>query len=135
MQHSYGFRWDPLTKRFTTSDEVWGDFLKSHPSQKSYRTKEYADYEDLVTIFGNVTTVGRHSIALSDETDFKPFEEEEITADGGLDDYVYSHDVNAFILRNEHEYSIWPQSPMIQTSLPHSPNESINLEATTTTRK
>nr|GMC66394.1 putative nuclease HARBI1 [Ipomoea batatas] len=28
MRHSSGFGWDPITKRFTASDEVWEDYLK-----------------------------------------------------------------------------------------------------------
>ncbi|KAK9123674.1 hypothetical protein Sjap_013276 [Stephania japonica] len=33
-------------------------------------------------IFGNATAVGRHSIALGDENDATPFEEEEIIVEG-----------------------------------------------------
>nr|GLL33612.1 uncharacterized protein At2g29880-like [Ipomoea trifida] len=29
MRHSSGFGWDPITKRFTASNEVWEDYLKA----------------------------------------------------------------------------------------------------------
>ena len=28
MRHSSGFGWDPITRRFTASEEVWEDYLK-----------------------------------------------------------------------------------------------------------
>ena len=28
MRHSFGFGWDPVTKKFTASDEIWEDYLK-----------------------------------------------------------------------------------------------------------
>nr|GLL39995.1 uncharacterized protein At2g29880-like [Ipomoea trifida] len=77
MRHSSGFGWDPITKRFTASDEVWEDYLKSHPTHKHLRTDTVADYEDLAFVFGSTTAVGKNSIGLGDETDARIYNVEE----------------------------------------------------------
>ncbi|KAL2475560.1 Uncharacterized protein Adt_36296 [Abeliophyllum distichum] len=63
MQYSSGFGWDPITKKFTASDEVWENYFESHPKQRHLRTDTIADYEDLHLGIGNATATGRNSIA------------------------------------------------------------------------
>ncbi|KAI9194286.1 hypothetical protein LWI28_004793 [Acer negundo] len=104
MRHSSGFGWDPVTKKFTTSDEIWEDYLKSHPTHKNYHTDTFVDYEDIRIAIGNETAVGRHSIGLRDGTDARTFGVEEIR-DGGLDDLIYDLEVPlATRKRNRIEY-------------------------------
>ncbi|KAB2622738.1 hypothetical protein D8674_024920 [Pyrus ussuriensis x Pyrus communis] len=45
--HSSRFGWDPVTKKFITSDEVWEGFLRSHLKSQGVRKETFADYEDL----------------------------------------------------------------------------------------
>ncbi|KAI5339020.1 hypothetical protein L3X38_018292 [Prunus dulcis] len=45
MRHSSGFGWDPITKKFTASDEVWKDYIKSHPAHVNFQTDTFVDYE------------------------------------------------------------------------------------------
>ncbi|XP_031108195.1 uncharacterized protein At2g29880-like [Ipomoea triloba] len=77
MRHSSGFGWDPIKKRFTASDEVWEDYLKSRPTHKHLRTDTVADYEDLAFVFGSTTAIGKNSIGLGDETDARIYNVEE----------------------------------------------------------
>ncbi|XP_048326587.2 uncharacterized protein At2g29880-like [Ziziphus jujuba] len=77
MWHSSGFGWDPITKKFTASEEVWEDYFKSHPIHKSYRTYTFVDYEDLRITIGNGAATGRHLIGLGEETDARIFDLEE----------------------------------------------------------
>ncbi|KAF3449097.1 hypothetical protein FNV43_RR09821 [Rhamnella rubrinervis] len=80
IRNNSGFGWDPVTKKFTASDEVWENYLKAHPTHKSYRT-------DLQIVVGN-GAVGRYSIGLGDETDARTFGVGE-NISSGLDDLTY----------------------------------------------
>ncbi|KAL5745569.1 hypothetical protein ACOSP7_026715 [Xanthoceras sorbifolium] len=75
IRHNSGFEWDRV--KFTASDEVWKDYFKSHPTHRHYRTDTFADYEDLRITIRNGIAVGRHSIALRDDTDARTFVAEE----------------------------------------------------------
>ncbi|CAN6721082.1 unnamed protein product [Malus baccata var. baccata] len=75
--HSSGFGWDSVTKKFTTSDEVLIGFLRSHPKSQGVRKETFADYEDLMTIFGDGTTKGTNSIGLGNDTDGTTYRVEE----------------------------------------------------------
>ncbi|CAN6685455.1 unnamed protein product [Malus baccata var. baccata] len=66
FRHSSGFGWDPVTKKFTASDEVWEGFLRT-----------FADYKDLMTVFGDGTAKGNNSIGLGDDTDATTYRVEE----------------------------------------------------------
>ncbi|XP_019186468.1 PREDICTED: uncharacterized protein At2g29880-like [Ipomoea nil] len=63
MHHNSEFRWDPTTKRFMASDEVWKDYFKCYSTHKNLRTYTIADYEDLAIIFGNTNTTGNDTDA------------------------------------------------------------------------
>ncbi|KAB2602752.1 hypothetical protein D8674_003757 [Pyrus ussuriensis x Pyrus communis] len=73
FRHSSGFGWDPITKKFTASDEVW----KSHPKSQGIRKETFADYEYLMTVFGDGTAKGNNSIGLGDDTDATTYRVEE----------------------------------------------------------
>ncbi|KAL5843508.1 hypothetical protein ACOSQ4_009466 [Xanthoceras sorbifolium] len=104
MRHSFRFGWDPVIKKFTTSDE-------SHTTHKNYRTDTTPDYKDLRIAIGNGTAVGKHSIGLGDDTDARTFGVEENT--GG------------FIQSDQQEPLYQPPSPDNSTSpLPSQPMRS-----------
>ncbi|TQE01394.1 hypothetical protein C1H46_012975 [Malus baccata] len=77
FRHSSGFGWDPITKKFTASDEVWEGFLRSHPKSQGIRKETFTDYEDLMTVFGDGTAKGNNSIGLGDDTDATTYTVEE----------------------------------------------------------
>ncbi|KAJ8570560.1 hypothetical protein K7X08_037532 [Anisodus acutangulus] len=116
MRNNSGFGWDPIAKMFTASDEVWKDYLKSHPSHKKLREKSVVDYEDLKIVFGGVTANGNGSIALgADDTDVTTYGEENRAF--GMKDFSYDPNNDAFIAPNHYEPSYKPLSPH-QCSLP-----------------
>ncbi|CAL8157105.1 unnamed protein product [Prunus armeniaca] len=99
MCNNSGFGWDPITKTFTASDEVWKDYLKS-----------VVDYEDLKIVVGGGTATGNGSIALgADDTDATTYEEE--NRDFGMEDFSYDPNNDAFIAPNHYEPSYQPPSP------------------------
>ncbi|KAL5760603.1 hypothetical protein ACOSQ2_019441 [Xanthoceras sorbifolium] len=117
MRHSSGFGWDPVTKKFTASDE-------SHTIHKNYRTDTTPDYEDLRIAIGNGTAVGRHSIGLGNDTDARTFGVEE-SKGNGLDDLIYDTDIGGFIQSDQQEPLYQPPSPDNSTSpLPCQPMRS-----------
>ncbi|PRQ25238.1 putative Myb/SANT-like domain-containing protein [Rosa chinensis] len=123
MGHSSGFGWDPITKRFTADDEVWADYLKSHPTHGHFRSETFPDYEDLKIAVGNGTATGMGSISLGDDTDATTFgaEENESWGIGGIDGLVFDRNTNMFV-QSENESS---QQPSQGTSIdapapPHS---------------
>ncbi|KAF3434510.1 hypothetical protein FNV43_RR21595 [Rhamnella rubrinervis] len=101
IRNNSGFGWDPVTKKFTASDEVWENYLKAHPTHKSYRTDVFTDYEDLQIVVGN-GAVGRYSIGLGDETDARTFGVDE-NISSGLDDLTYDSSTGAFIENNDNQ--------------------------------
>ncbi|KAK3205500.1 hypothetical protein Dsin_019546 [Dipteronia sinensis] len=100
MRHSSGFGWDPITRRFTASKEVWEDYLKSHPKERHFRTEHYVDYDGLRVVIGNVTTSRRNSIGLGDDTNARTFGVEDKHV--GIEDYEYDADNGAFV-QSQHE--------------------------------
>ncbi|XP_020410082.1 uncharacterized protein At2g29880 [Prunus persica] len=110
MRNNSGFGWDPIAKTFIASDEVWKDYLKSHPSHSKLREKSVVDYEDLKIIVGGGTTTGNDSIALgTDDTDATTYGEE--NRDFGIEDFSYDPNNDAFIAPNHYEPSYQPSSP------------------------
>ncbi|KAI9191124.1 hypothetical protein LWI28_003931 [Acer negundo] len=100
MRHSSGFGWDPITRRFTASEEVWEDYLKSHPKERHFCIEHYVDYDDLRVVIGNVTALGRNLIGLGDDTDARTFGVEDTHV--GIQDYEYDADNEAFV-QSQHE--------------------------------
>ncbi|CAL8162557.1 unnamed protein product [Prunus armeniaca] len=78
MHNNSGFGWDPIVETFTTNDEVWKDYLKSHPSHSKLREKRVVDYDDLKIVVGGGTTTWNGSIALGvDDTNVTTYGVEE----------------------------------------------------------
>ncbi|KAK0573121.1 hypothetical protein LWI29_003276 [Acer saccharum] len=127
MRHSSGFGWDPITKKFTASDEVWEDYLKSHPTHKNYRTDTFVDYEDMRIAIGNGTAVGKHSIGLGDGTDARTFGVEE-NREGGLDDLIYDLGTGTFV--TDQQESLSPRN-----STSPLPSQPMSSEVPPATRK
>ncbi|KAF8109060.1 hypothetical protein N665_0103s0015, partial [Sinapis alba] len=69
LRYSSGFGWDPLTKKFTASNEVWNDYLKVHPKHKNLRSDTFEFFEDLQIIFGQGVATGKNAVGLGDGTD------------------------------------------------------------------
>ncbi|GAU26488.1 hypothetical protein TSUD_294570 [Trifolium subterraneum] len=81
MRHNSGFGWDSITKTFTAPEEVWTDYLKSHPSHSKLRGKTMIDYENLKIVVGGGVSTGNNSIAVDpDDTDATTLEAENATA-------------------------------------------------------
>ncbi|XP_004305705.1 PREDICTED: uncharacterized protein At2g29880-like [Fragaria vesca subsp. vesca] len=114
MRHNSGFGWDPITKRFTAPDEVWADYLKSHPTHAHFRTETFRDYEDLKIAVGNGTATGMGSIGLGDDTDATTYEvgENGSWEMGGIDDLVFDQDNHTFV-QNENESSYQENLPSL----------------------
>ncbi|BBH05547.1 transposable element gene [Prunus dulcis] len=87
LHHSFGFGWDPTTKKFTAPEEVWKDYFKSHPKDTNIQTKTCEDYEDLQIVIGNATAIGRNSLGLDDDTDARTFRAEDRHV--GIEDFVF----------------------------------------------
>ncbi|BFG35411.1 hypothetical protein CerSpe_216840 [Prunus speciosa] len=120
MRNNSGFGWDPIAKTFIASDEVWKDYLKSHPSHSKLREKSVVDYEDLKIVIGGGTATGNGSIALgADDTDATTYGEE--NRDFGMEDFLYDPNNDAFIAPNHYEPSYQPPSPYQCSPPSHSP--------------
>ncbi|KAK0589737.1 hypothetical protein LWI29_017899 [Acer saccharum] len=111
MRHSSGFGWDPITRRFMASEEVWEDYLKSHPKERHFRTEHYVDYDDLRVVIGNVTASRRNSIGLGDDIDARTFGVEDTHV--GIEDYEYDADNGAFV---QSQYEPLHQSESLEKS-------------------
>ncbi|OVA08610.1 Myb/SANT-like domain [Macleaya cordata] len=64
-----GFGWDNISKKFKAIDEVWTNFIQSHPGLAYLRTDTIADYEDLRIVIGNLAAIGRSSFSIGTDTD------------------------------------------------------------------
>ncbi|ESQ38724.1 hypothetical protein EUTSA_v10029159mg [Eutrema salsugineum] len=76
LRCSSGFGWDPITKQFTASDEVWEEYFKGHPNHEYMRNNTFEDYEDLQIIFENVIARGSTVFGLGGNTNAATFEVE-----------------------------------------------------------
>ncbi|BFG38017.1 hypothetical protein CerSpe_242910 [Prunus speciosa] len=89
IHNNSGFGWDPIAKTLTASDEVWKDYLKSHPSHCKLRENSLVDYEDLKIVVGGGTATGNGSIALGvDDTNATTYGVEENYKDFGMEDFL-----------------------------------------------
>ncbi|XP_010463156.1 PREDICTED: uncharacterized protein At2g29880-like [Camelina sativa] len=80
LRFSSGFGWDPETKKFTATDEVWDTFLKAHPTKTHLRDESFEDFGDLRIIFALNTATGQNVVGLGDvvDTDNIPYEERSV---------------------------------------------------------
>ncbi|KAK2655125.1 hypothetical protein Ddye_008177 [Dipteronia dyeriana] len=98
MRNNSGFGWDPIGKKVTASDEVWEEYLKSHPTHKKLRTECRVDYNDLQLVVGVGTATGNDSMALGvDDTHASILENEENTI-SGMEKFPYDATINAFMV-------------------------------------
>ncbi|OVA15697.1 hypothetical protein BVC80_1315g8 [Macleaya cordata] len=90
MWFSSGFGWDNISKKFKAFDEVWTNFIQSHPGLAHLRTDTIADYEDLRIVIENSTAIGRSSFGIGTDTDAPLYRVEEqrrfVIEDLGFDD-------------------------------------------------
>ncbi|XP_058081307.1 uncharacterized protein LOC131229382 [Magnolia sinica] len=56
-----GFGWDDDLKIVTAPDDVWEDYIRSHPYAQHLRDKAVRRYDELTFLFGNDRASGRRS--------------------------------------------------------------------------
>ncbi|CAH9126248.1 unnamed protein product, partial [Cuscuta epithymum] len=96
MRHNSGFGWDSITKKFTASEEVWSDYLKSNPLHGNLRSDAFPDYDDLRIAVGNGTATGLGSIGLGEATDATILGAQEDDIDG-IEGLSFDPDTNTFV--------------------------------------
>ncbi|XP_020208393.1 uncharacterized protein At2g29880-like [Cajanus cajan] len=100
MRNNSGFGWDPITKTFTASDEVWKEYLK--------------------IVVGGKTASGHTSMSLDlDDTDATTFGEENV--DFGMENFSYDLNNDVFITPDHYDPSYQPPSPHPSISPPQPP--------------
>ncbi|WJX57872.1 hypothetical protein P8452_43385 [Trifolium repens] len=122
MRHNSGFGWDSIAKTVTAPEEVWKDYLKSHPSHNKLRGKSMIDYENLKIVVGGGVSSGNDAIAVDpDDTDATTFESENATPfepenrSAGLEEFSYDHNSGTFLAPNNYE-------PLFQAPSPNQPS-------------
>ncbi|KAG5067831.1 hypothetical protein JHK85_000208 [Glycine max] len=120
MRNNSGFGWDPIGKTFTAHEDVWKDYLKSHPSHSKLRGKSMVDYEYLKIVVGGGVSSGNNSISVDpDDTDATTFEPENRTV--GIEEFSYDPNNDTFITPNNYEPAYQPPSP-------NQPNSEVPIE-------
>ncbi|KAL2584945.1 hypothetical protein AAZX31_14G176800 [Glycine max] len=110
MRNNSGFGWDPIGKTFTAHEDVWKDYLKSHPSHSKLRGKSMVDYEYLKIVVGGGVSSRNNSISVDpDDTDATTFEPENRTV--GIEEFSYDPNSDTFITPNNYEPAYQPPSP------------------------
>ncbi|KAF8398002.1 hypothetical protein HHK36_016928 [Tetracentron sinense] len=61
-----GFIWDETRQIVTADNRIWDDYIKAHPSSRSYKTKVLPYYNDLCVICGHAIADGRYSLSCLD---------------------------------------------------------------------
>ncbi|KAL9281334.1 putative Myb/SANT-like domain-containing protein [Arabidopsis thaliana] len=121
QRFSSGFGWDPLTKRFTASDEVWSDYLKAHPNNKQLRYDTFEFFYELQIIFGEGVATGKNAIGLCDSTDALTYKAGENPRKEYVDDFdnVYEYDTTTHHESSEH------YTPFMSHGTSESPTEKL----------
>ncbi|KAL1815066.1 hypothetical protein ACET3Z_017640 [Daucus carota] len=78
LKFNSGFGYDSISKKFTAPNEVWDDYLKAHPKDKSLRDGVCDDYEDLQIVVGGGVAIGKNSIGLGNATDARTLQASEM---------------------------------------------------------
>ncbi|KAK0582618.1 hypothetical protein LWI29_027679 [Acer saccharum] len=118
MRNNFGFGWDPIEKKVTASDEVWEEYLKSHPSHKKLQIKCSVDYDDLQLVVGVGNATRNDSMTLgANDTDASILGNEENTI-FRMKKFSYDSASNAFITppNNTFDKSFQPPSPLQPSS-------------------
>ncbi|PIA41341.1 hypothetical protein AQUCO_02200035v1 [Aquilegia coerulea] len=58
LRQQSGFGWDDNRKMIDMENNIWENYLKSHPEAKGYRYKALTNYDDLAIIVGNAHAKG-----------------------------------------------------------------------------
>ncbi|KAH1225806.1 Uncharacterized protein GmHk_11G032628 [Glycine max] len=123
MRNNSGFGWDPIGKTFTAHEDVWKDYLKSHPSHSKLRGKSMVDYEYLKIVVGGGVSSGNNSISVDpDDIDATTFEPENRTV--GIEEFSYDPNSDTFITPNNYEPAYQPPSPNQPSPPSHPPLDS-----------
>ncbi|RZC08983.1 hypothetical protein D0Y65_015622 [Glycine soja] len=123
MRNNSGFGWDPIGKTFTAHEDVWKDYLKSHPSHSKLRGKSMVDYEYFKIVVGGGVSSGNNSILVDpDDTDATTFEPENRTV--GIEEFSYDPNSDTFITPNNYEPAYQPPSPNQPSPPSHPPLDS-----------
>ncbi|XP_045825029.1 uncharacterized protein At2g29880-like [Trifolium pratense] len=136
MRHNSGFGWDSIAKTFTATEEVWKDYLKSHPSHNKLRGKTMIDYEYLKIVVGGGVSTGNNSIAVDpDDTDATTLEPENATTyepenrSVGIEEFSYDANSDTFVPPDNYEPQYQPPSPSQLSPPSHPPlNSEVPLE-------
>ncbi|KAG6410364.1 hypothetical protein SASPL_128422 [Salvia splendens] len=56
-----GFGWNDSSNMITVEDDVWKQYVKTHPQVKTFRYKSYQYFQDWIEIFGKDRASGRSS--------------------------------------------------------------------------
>ncbi|KAH6778645.1 hypothetical protein C2S51_009957 [Perilla frutescens var. frutescens] len=99
---SSGFGYDPITKKFTASDEVCDAYLEPHSKDANLGYRECPDCEDLEIAIGNGVVVGKNSIGLGSATDAKTLGDDE-SRDVRIKNLAFDPENKAFVALSQDE--------------------------------
>ncbi|KAH6833460.1 hypothetical protein C2S53_012682 [Perilla frutescens var. hirtella] len=102
MRFSSGFGYDPTTKKFTASDEVWDAYLEAHSKDAHLRYEECHDYDDLKIAVGNGVVVGKNVIRLGSATHAKTLRDDE-NRDARIEDLTFDPENEVFVALSQDE--------------------------------
>ncbi|KAH6825955.1 hypothetical protein C2S53_001392 [Perilla frutescens var. hirtella] len=111
LRFSSDFGYDPITKKFTASDEA-------HSKDANLHYGECPDYEDLLIVVGNGVAVGKNSIGLGSATDANTLGDDE-NRDARIEDLTFNAENEAFVALSQDELpssSSTPPSGMPEVS-------------------
>ncbi|XP_013451302.2 uncharacterized protein At2g29880 [Medicago truncatula] len=118
MRNNSGFGWDSVAKTYTATEEVWNNYLKSHPSHKNLQGKSMIDYDYLKIVVGGGVSSGNNFIALDlEDTDATTFEQE--SESFGMEEFSYDPNSDTFIAPDSYEPPYQPPSPNQPTPPPY----------------
>ncbi|KAI4332598.1 hypothetical protein L6164_017493 [Bauhinia variegata] len=67
MLNQSGFGWNDETKMIIVdSDDLWNEYIKSHPNAKDYRNAQILLLDKLALVFGKDRATGKGVVALAD---------------------------------------------------------------------
>ncbi|KAL2472390.1 hypothetical protein Adt_40532 [Abeliophyllum distichum] len=74
-----GFCWDEKEQMVVAADDVWDAYIKAHPHARSYRTKNFPNYNNLRLIIGDIISEESQSDSRQD----KDIKNEAVAANAG----------------------------------------------------
>lgn len=107
MQNQSGFGWDDEKKMIKVdSDNVWNEYIKSHPNATSYRNTSIPLFDKLALAFGKDRATGKGAVTPADVVEELDKEEEEQNDDNDVVDLTQSASVNQSKRKNDNEGSL-----------------------------